>query len=217
MKLIIEQTFDNLEYVSESKDNEKKLYIKGIFLQSEIKNRNNRIYRKPILEREVKRYNTQYIKENTAWGELSHPKHPEVNPDRISHIITDLKEDGNNYIGKALITNTPKGNLVRGLIESGGKIGVSSRGLGSLKSTKKQVNEVGDDYHLCCVDIVTDPSAPEAFVDGIMEGKEWVMESGVFKESEIVELQESIKNAGFNIHESKLAVYQQFLYKLRKS
>lgn len=180
MKLITEKVED-VQYLTElSEDGKKKLYIEGIFLQAECVNKNKRKYSKGIMEREVARYGKEYIKENRALGELGHPDGPQVNLDRVSHRIISLKEDGNNYIGKALVLDTPMGTIVRNLIEGGTKLGVSSRGLGSLKPVNG-INEVQDDFFLAtAADVVHDPSAQSAFIDGIMENKEWICESGIF-------------------------------------
>ena len=170
MKLITECSQD-VEYIVEGKS--KQQYIKGIFMQSDIQNQNGRVYPFSILQNEVKNYNNKFVKESRALGELGHPSGPTINLDRVSHIITELYEDGKNFIGKAKIMNTPNGKIVKNLIESGVRLGVSSRGLGSVKSNKSGVNEVQKDFVLSTVDIVSDPSAPDAFVNGIMEGREF--------------------------------------------
>jgi hypothetical protein len=170
MKLITECSQD-VEYIVEGKAKEQ--YIKGIFMQSDIQNQNGRVYPFSILQKEVKNYNNKFVKESRALGELGHPSGPTINLDRVSHIITELYEDGKNFIGKAKIMNTPNGKIVKNLIESGVRLGVSSRGLGSVKANKSGVNEVQKDFVLSTVDIVSDPSAPDAFVNGIMEGREF--------------------------------------------
>lgn len=170
MKLITECSQD-VEYIVEGKN--KQQYIKGIFMQSDIQNQNGRVYPFSVLQNEVKNYNNKYVKESRALGELGHPSGPTINLDRVSHIITELYEDGKNFIGKAKIMDTPNGKIVKNLIESGVRLGVSSRGLGSVKSNKSGVNEVQKDFVLSTVDIVSDPSAPDAFVNGIMEGREF--------------------------------------------
>jgi hypothetical protein len=170
MKLITEHSND-IEYIVEGKDKEQ--YIKGIFMQSDIKNQNGRIYPYGVLQKQVKQFNKKFVKESRALGELGHPAGPAINLDRVSHIITELQEDGKNFIGKAKIMDTPNGKIVKNLLSSGVRLGVSSRGLGSVKTNKKGVNEVQDDFILSTVDIVSDPSAPEAFVNGIMEGREF--------------------------------------------
>jgi len=170
MKLITECSQD-VEYIVEGKAKEQ--YIKGIFMQSDIQNQNGRVYPFSVLQKEVKNYNNKFVKESRALGELGHPAGPTINLDRVSHIITELYEEGKNFIGKAKIMNTPNGKIVKNLIESGVRLGVSSRGLGSVKANKSGVNEVQKDFVLSTVDIVSDPSAPEAFVNGIMEGREF--------------------------------------------
>ena len=170
MKLITECSQD-VEYIVEGKN--KQQYIKGIFMQSDIQNQNGRVYPFSVLQKEVKNYNNKFVKESRALGELGHPSGPTINLDRVSHIITELYEDGKNFIGKAKIMDTPNGKIVKNLIESGVRLGVSSRGLGSVKSNKSGVNEVQKDFVLSTVDIVSDPSAPDAFVNGIMEGREF--------------------------------------------
>ena len=184
MKLITEHTED-VQYLEEKVGDKKNLFIKGIFLQAEQKNRNGRVYPQHILEREVKRYNEKYIDQNRAFGELGHPQGPTVNLDRVSHMITELYEDGNNFVGKAKIMDTPMGKIVSSIMNEGAQLGVSSRGMGSLKE-KNGINEVQDDYYLAtAADIVADPSAPNCFVQGIMEGKEWAWDNGVLKESDV--------------------------------
>ena len=170
MKLITEHTSD-VEYIVEGKN--KQQYIKGIFMQSDIQNQNGRVYPFNVLKKQVRKFNENFVKQDRALGELGHPDGPTVNLDRVSHIITELYEDGKNFIGKAKIMNTPNGKIVKNLIESGVRLGVSSRGLGSVKSNKSGVNEVQKDFVLSTVDIVSDPSAPDAFVNGIMEGREF--------------------------------------------
>lgn len=172
MKLITEH-FNDVEYIVEGKGKEQ--YIKGVFMQSDIKNQNGRVYPYSILKREVKNYTKKFVNEGRALGELGHPMGPTINLDRVSHLITELYEDGKNFIGKAKIMDTPNGKIVKNLLESGVKLGVSSRGLGTVKSNKSGVNEVQKDFVLSTVDIVADPSAPAAFVNGIMEGKEFTV------------------------------------------
>lgn len=216
MKLITEITED-VEYIEEANatTGEKELYIEGVFLQGNIKNRNGRIYPESVLEKEVKRYTENYIDKNRAFGELNHPKGPTINLDRVSHIITELKKDGSNYIGKAKITKEGTGKIVRGLIESGASLGVSSRGLGSLKENSKGIMEVQSDFYLAtAADIVADPSAPDAFVNGIMENVEWISEGGVFKQYEIEEIQDSIHSASSKeLSEAKLRAFEKLLSK----
>ena len=185
MKLISE-SIEDVDYLIEDDDSGKKNYrIRGPFLQAEIKNRNGRIYPMPILEKEVARYNKEYIQKNRAFGELGHPDGPTVNLERVSHMITDLYADGTNFIGEAKIMDTPYGKIVKNLIDEGAKLGVSSRGMGSLVPMRG-AQVVKDDFYLAtAADIVADPSAPNAFVEGIMEGKDWVWENGAVKEMDI--------------------------------
>ena len=192
VKLISEQVQD-VEYITEEKEDGKKNYkIKGVFMQADIKNRNGRVYPMETLQKEVGRYNKEYIKENRAYGELGHPDGPTVNLERASHMITALYPDGKNFIGEAKVLSTPMGNIVKNLMDEGGKLGVSSRGMGSLEQ-RNGANYVGKDFYLAtAADIVADPSAPNAFVEGIMEGKEWVWNHGSLVESQLVKMQERI-------------------------
>ena len=194
MKLIKEYNEDSL--LCEAKVDEageKKHFIEGVFLQGNIKNRNGRVYPMETLTNEVKRYSEKYIANNRAFGELGHPDSPTVNLDRVSHLITELRPDGDNFIGKAKVMGTPMGEIVKNLINEGAKLGVSSRGMGSLKPGKDGANEVQDDFFLAtAADIVADPSAPDAFVEGIMEGKEWVWDNGVLKTVELEFAQQQI-------------------------
>ena len=179
MKLITEE-IDSVEFLVESKNGKKQLYIEGIFLQGNMTNRNNRVYPIETLRREVGRYNENHIQKGRALGELGHPEGPTVNLDRVSHKIVSLRESGSNFIGKAKILGTPMGKIASSLIDEGVKLGVASRGVGSLKATKEGYNVVGDDFMLStAADIVSDPSAPDAFVEGIMEGKDWVWDGGI--------------------------------------
>ena len=195
VKLISEEVQD-VEYITEDAENGKKNYkIKGIFMQADIKNRNGRVYPMETLEKEVGRYNKQYIKEKRAFGELGHPDGPTVNLERASHMITALYPDGKNFIGEAKILSTPMGNIVKNLMDEGAKLGVSSRGMGSLEQ-KNGANYVKDDFMLAAAaDIVADPSAPQAFVNGIMEGKEWVWNNGLLKEVELEEIVETVEES----------------------
>ena len=192
VKLISEEVQD-VEYITEEKEDGKKNYkIKGVFMQADIKNRNGRVYPMEILQKEVKRYNKQYINEKRAFGELGHPDGPTVNLERASHMITGLYPDGKNFIGEAKILSTPMGNIVKNLMDEGAKLGVSSRGMGSLDQ-KNGANYVRDDFYLAtAADIVADPSAPNAFVEDIMEGKEWIWDNGTLVESELVRMRERI-------------------------
>jgi hypothetical protein len=214
MKLITE-TFENVNVLVEETNGKKTLYIEGIFLQSEIKNRNGRVYPYDVLNREVQRYNEQYVKSGRALGELGHPDGPTVNLERVSHKIVSLKSEGSNFVGKAQILSTPMGDIAKNLLESGVKLGVSSRGMGSLEE-RNGANYVRDDFMLAtAADIVADPSAPDAFVNGIMEGKEWVWENGVLKEHQVAKyhryISESTKR---NIEERKLKAFGHFLSNL---
>lgn len=216
MKLITEVTED-IQYISEEKNGKRNLYIEGVFLQSNLTNRNNRTYPKEIMRKEVDRYRTEQIDKKRAMGELGHPDGPTLNLDRVSHMITSLKEDGDNWIGKAKILDTPMGNIVKNLMDEGAQLGVSSRGLGSIKE-KNGINEVQDDFILStAADIVADPSAPDAFVRGIMENKEWMMVNGVWTEKEMDIAQTAIRQAkSRELEEQKLAVFSSFLDKLSK-
>ena len=190
VKLIAEQVED-VEFITEEKDDGKKNYkIRGIFMQADVKNRNGRIYPMEVLEKQVSDYNKKFIKEKRAFGELGHPEGPTVNLERVSHMITRLEPDGKNFIGEAKIMNTPMGKIVKNLMDEGAKLGVSSRGMGSLDQ-KNGANYVKDDFYLAtAADIVADPSAPNAFVEGIMEGKEWVWNHGALVEAHIAELKQ---------------------------
>ena len=186
---LFSESVEDVEYITEaSKDGNKSYKIKGIFLQADIKNRNGRIYPMEILEKEVGKYNRNFIRENRAYGELGHPDGPTVNLERVSHITTSLTPDGKNFIGEAKIMDTPMGKIVKNLMDEGCKLGVSSRGMGSLQQ-RNGANYVKDDFYLAtAADIVADPSAPNAFVEGVMEGKEWVWNNGALVESHIAEL-----------------------------
>ena len=186
---LISEAVEEVEYITEAKEGGGKNYkIKGIFLQADIKNRNGRVYPMEVLQKEVSRYNKKFINENRAYGELGHPEGPTVNLERVSHMVTSLTPDGKNFIGEAKIMATPMGEIVKSLMNEGGKLGVSSRGMGSLNQ-KNGANYVRDDFYLAtAADIVADPSAPNAFVEGIMEGKEWVWNNGALIEAELVEL-----------------------------
>lgn len=211
MKLITEVTQD-VKYLTEKKeDGTKSVYIEGIFMQAERPNRNGRIYGKGIMEREVERYQ-KLIGEKRSLGELGHPPNPQINLNQVSHLITGLRFEGNDIYGKAKILDTPMGKIAKNFIEEGVLLGVSSRGLGSVKLNKEGVNEVQDDFHLATVDIVADPSAPDAFVQGIMESAEWILENGVWKAVQIEQAQNTIKKASkANLDQVKLQVFEQFL------
>ena len=214
MKLISEE-ISQAEYLVEETNGKKNYKIKGVFLQSDIKNRNGRIYENDILQKEVKRYNQEFINKKRAFGELGHPDGPTVNLERVSHMITKLEPEGKNFIGEAKIMDTPYGKIVKGLIDEGAQLGVSSRGMGSLV-TKNGANYVGKDFYLAtAADIVADPSAPDAFVEGIMENKEWVWDNGVIKAQDIEEYKEHIKEAKrLKLAEAKANVFKSFLEKL---
>jgi len=212
MKLITEVN-EQVRYFTEEKEGKKTLYIEGVFLQSNIKNRNGRMYPGEIMGKEINRYMKEAVENNRAFGELGHPDGPSINLDRVSHIITELRQDGDNWIGKAKLTETPMGNIARGLIESGGQLGVSSRGLGTLKENRDGVQVVQDDFHLAtAADIVADPSAPDAFVRGIMENKEWLVVNGVWTEQHCDMSKKYIKKASKKqLEEAKIQVFERFL------
>ena len=214
MKLISEEV-QNAEYLVEETNGKKNYKIRGVFLQSEIKNRNGRVYEKEILEKEVRRYNAEFINKKRAFGELGHPDSPTVNLERVSHMITSLYPDGTNFIGEAKIMNTPYGKIVKGLIDEGAQLGVSSRGMGSLE-TRGGANYVKDDFYLAtAADIVADPSAPDAFVEGIMESKEWVWNNGVLVEKNIESWKREIESAKRHaLAEAKIKVFKNFLSNL---
>jgi len=214
MKLITE-TIENIEVLTEERNGKKDYKIKGIFMQADIKNRNGRIYPVGTLAKEVKRYNEQFINKKRAFGELGHPDGPTVNLERVSHMITSLKPEGKNFIGEAKIMDTPYGKIVKNLIDEGAQLGVSSRGMGSLQSGA-QGNVVGKDFYLAtAADIVADPSAPDAFVEGIMEGKEWVWDNGVLKSMEVEKYKEEIeKTKRAELAEKKASIFKDFLNKI---
>jgi hypothetical protein len=214
MKLIRE-TVEEVQVITESKNGVKTLFITGPFLVAEKANKNGRMYRSETLAKEVGRYNEEYVTKGRAFGELGHPDTPSINLDRVSHLITNLKQEGNIWVGKAKILETPMGKIAKSLMEGGACLGVSSRGMGSLKEVNG-VNVVQDDYYLAtAADIVADPSAPGAFVQGIMEGREWVWDNGVVKELNINEYYNQIKNAKQKqIDEISLKIFENFLSKL---
>jgi hypothetical protein len=216
MKLIKEHT-EQVKYLVEEKLGKgKEYFIEGVFLQSNLKNRNGRVYPVEILDTEVKRYNDEYVNKNRAFGELGHPDSPTINLDRVSHMIKSLRREGDNFIGKAKIMDTPYGKIVKSLIDEGATLGVSSRGMGSL-DRKGDIAYVGKDFTLAtAADIVADPSAPNAFVEGVMESKEWVMVDGRFVEKDLREAQAVIRAASSrNLEEAKLKVFQHFLAKIK--
>ena len=214
MKLIKEIT-EQVSYLTEEKDGKKSLFIEGPFLVAEAVNRNKRMYKEETMRKEVNRYAEEYINKNRAFGELGHPDTPSINLDRVSHLIVGLRQEGNAWIGKAKILETPMGNIARSLIEGGAQLGVSSRGMGSLK-TVNGVNIVQDDFYLAtAADIVADPSAPGAFVQGIMEGKEWMLVNGIWTEQHFEEArQEIVKASPKQIEEVSLKIFANFLKKL---
>ena len=216
MKLIREE-IESVEFLVENRNGKKSMYIEGVFLQGNIQNRNGRMYPMETLRKEVGRYNENHIQSGRALGELGHPEGPTVNLDRVSHKIVSLKENGANFIGKAKILGTPMGKIASSLIEEGVKLGVSSRGIGSLKPTKEGFNVVGDDFMLAtAADIVSDPSAPDAFVEGIMEGKEWIWEGNSFRESLANETRNKIESltAQRALEEHKLGLFNDFIKSL---
>ena len=217
MKLIREE-IESVEFITEKlKNGKQNLYIEGIFLQGNIKNRNGRMYPMETLQREVARYNESNITSGRALGELGHPDGPTVNLDRVSHKIVSLKESGSNFIGRAMILDTPMGSIASSLIKEGVKLGVSSRGIGSLKPTKEGFNVVGDDFMLAtAADIVADPSAPDAFVEGIMEGKEWIWEGNSFREQLANEARNKIESLATQkrLEEHKLSLFNEFINSL---
>jgi hypothetical protein len=216
MKLITE-VVEDIQIITEAKENGEKSYmIEGIFMQGNKKNRNGRVYPMQVLQREVKRYTEEYIDKNRAYGELGHPQGPTINLDRVSHMIKELYQDGDNFRGKAKIMDTPMGKIVKNLMDEGATLGVSTRGMGSLRS-KGGANEVQDDFMLATAgDIVADPSAPDAFVEGIMEGKEWVWDNGLIKEVEIADYANQINESARKrqTEEAMLNVFADFVRKL---
>ena len=216
MKLITEVLEDSLEYITEANaDGEKEYFIEGIFMQANKANRNGRIYPTDILEKEVKRYNKEYIMKNRAFGELGHPQGPSINLERVSHMIKELYQDGDNFLGRAKIMDSPYGNIVKNLIKEGASLGVSSRGMGSLKS-KNGINEVQKDFYLAtAADIVADPSAPDAFVQGIMEGVDWIMDGGKWVQSFVEKSQYEVKKARKSeLETTKLRIFEDFLKRM---
>jgi len=216
MKLIREE-IEKVEVLTENVNGKKNLFIKGIFLQAEQVNRNGRLYPGSIMEREVKRYNEQYVKKGRALGELGHPDGPTVNLDRVSHKIVNLQREGNNFVGKAQILSTPMGKIAESLLKDGVTLGVSSRGIGSLVTTKEGYKQVGEDFMLAtAADIVADPSAPDAFVQGIMEGKEWVWDGGILRERLAENTRRRINQLVDQkaLEEHKIELFDQFLNSL---
>ena len=218
MKLIREE-INEAQYIVEADETGKKSHkIKGIFMQANIKNRNGRVYPQEVLEKEVKRYNKEFVERKRAFGELGHPDGPTVNLERVSHIITKLDGDGKgNYIGEAKITDTPYGKIVKSLIDEGAQLGVSSRGMGSLEN-KGGTNYVKSDFYLAtAADIVADPSAPQAFVNGVMEGKEWIWDNGIIKEQDVSEIKEQIERETRERQaKAEAHAFESFMRKLTK-
>jgi hypothetical protein len=215
---LIREVFEQTNTIVESKLGKgKEYFIEGIFLQSELVNRNGRLYTESVMDKEVGRYIKESVDKNRAYGELGHPDTPSINLDRVSHMIVSLRKEGTNYIGKAKILETPMGQIARGLLDGGANLGVSSRALGSLQTNNEGVQIVQDDFMLStAADIVADPSAPDAFVRGIMESKEWVFVDGKFVEQHIEEAQRSIRKASSrNLQEAKIYAFQKFLSKIR--
>jgi hypothetical protein len=216
MKLITEE-IESVEVLTETVNGKKTLYIQGPFLQTEVVNRNGRMYRMPVMEREVKRYTEQYVNKGRALGELGHPDGPTVNLDRVSHKIISLQKEGNNFIGKAQILSTPMGKIAESLLKEGVTLGVSSRGIGSVRPTREGFTEVGEDFMLAtAADIVADPSAPDAFVEGIMEGKEWVWDGGILREKSAQQTYEKINklvDQGI-LEEYKISLFNDFIKSL---
>lgn len=216
MLLITEQTEDIKCLTEATEDGKKNYSISGIFMQSETVNRNGRLYEKNILFKEADRYNKEYVEKSRAMGELGHPNGPTLNLERVSHNITDLKFDGNNVVGTAKVLDTPYGKIVKSLIDDGVRLGVSTRGMGSLEE-RKGVKYVKEDFMLTAVDIVADPSAPDAFVDGIMEGKEWIWDNGILKEKQIDAYKRAImRSERKNLEETTIDLFKDFMSKLSK-
>lgn len=220
MKLIVEE-INSISFLTEESNGKKDYYVEGVFLEAETENRNKRIYPRHILEREVARYSADSIAKNRAFGELGHPENPQINLDRVSHIIKSLRQEGNQFIGKAKILDTPFGKIVKNFIDEGAQLGMSTRGIGSIKQMRESAI-VQDDYHLATAgDIVADPSCTSAFVRGIMEGKEWIFDNGIFKESElsdiknIVEDSYSVKKSEIS-EELRLEAFNKFMERLTK-
>lgn len=221
--LLMTEVNEDVKIISEANGSGgKNWFIEGVFMQGDLENKNKRTYPTSILQREANRYTNDYINKKRAYGELGHPSGPTINLERVSHMIESLRQDGNNFIGRAKITNTPYGNIVSNLMSEGANLGVSTRGLGSLKESvsKKGCMEVQQDFHLATpADIVADPSAPDAFVRGIMEGKEWVWENGIIKESEIAKMKKDINEAASKklTEAASIQVFSRFMSKLSGS
>ena len=211
MKLISEH-LDSIEFITEDDGDGKKNYkIRGVFMEADVKNRNNRMYPMQVLEKEVKRYNKEYVQQKRAFGELGHPDGPTVNLERVSHMITKLYPDGKQFVGEAKVMDTPYGKIVKNLIDEGAKLGVSSRGMGSLEP-QRDMHVVKDDFYLAtAADIVADPSAPNAFVEGIMEGKEWIWDNGIVKEVDIAQYRAELRKESKRLEEKKIKLFNEFM------
>ena len=213
IKELIEE--ENLQFITEEKDGEKRYYIEGVFMQADVKNKNGRMYGSNMLAEKVEEYSKNFIEKNRAYGELGHPSNPSINLERVSHRIVSLKKDGSNFVGKAQVSSTPYGNIVKGLLEDGGKLGVSSRGLGSLMKENGVLKVQSDFMIVTPADIVADPSAPDAFVEGIMEGREWVWDNGIIREKTVEDYKEIVeKTSSKDLKMMKLKLFEDFLSKL---
>lgn len=213
IKELIEE--ENLQFITEEKDGEKRYYIEGVFMQADVKNKNGRVYGSNMLAEKVEEYSKNFIEKNRAYGELGHPSNPSINLERVSHRIISLRRDGSNFVGKAQVSSTPYGNIVKGLLEDGGKLGVSSRGLGSLMKENGILKVQSDFLIVTPADIVADPSAPDAFVEGIMEGKEWVWDNGIIREKTVEDYKEIVeKTSSKDLKMMKLKLFEDFLSKL---
>ncbi len=213
IKELIEE--ENLQFITEEKDGEKRYYIEGVFMQADVKNKNGRIYGSNMLAEKVEEYSKNFIEKNRAYGELGHPSNPSINLERVSHRIISLRRDGSNFVGKAQVSSTPYGNIVKGLLEDGGKLGVSSRGLGSLMKENGILKVQSDFLIVTPADIVADPSAPDAFVEGIMEGREWVWDNGIIREKTVEDYKEIVeKTSSKDLKFMKLKLFEDFLSKL---
>lgn len=214
---LITETIEDLQFIAEEKNGKTQYFIEGIFMQAEKKNRNGRMYPMDMLRPKVEQYIQEYVSKNRALGELGHPDGPTINLDRVSHLITSLKEDGNNFVGRAkVLTETPNGQIVKALMDAGASLGVSSRGMGSIRTEGRDIQIVQDDFYLVTAgDIVADPSAPDAFVNGIMEGREWVWENGILHEKHIANYKKEIEKApAKRIQEVSIKAFEDFMKKL---
>ncbi len=213
IKELIEE--ENLQFITEEKNGEKRYYIEGVFMQADVKNKNGRMYGSSMLSEKVDEYVKNFIEKNRAYGELGHPANPSINLERVSHRIVSLERDGSNFVGKAQVSSTPYGNIVKGLLEDGGKLGVSSRGLGSLMKENGVLKVQNDFMIVTPADIVADPSAPDAFVEGIMEGREWVWDNGIIREKNVEDYKQIIeKTSSKDLKMVKLKLFEDFLSKL---